>query len=209
MPTLSELGFAVDRICECIVTTYNEDGSPNAAPMGVRGFSEKELSMRIHTDHDTFANLLRMRACVVNIVHDPYLFLRTALLGKGKGGGEPEVSPGEVAATKAVDAPHLKAATAYVEAELISHEERTIEDKYGRNKVSNVRLKVRRITAKVKHPIAVNRGLSAAIELAIRLSRGEKDELDGYLGIMKKTLGANEFARIKDFLDDYLARSRF
>ncbi len=205
MATLSELGLAANRIAECIVTTYNEDGSPNAAPMGVRGLGEKELSMRIHTNHDTFKNLLRTKGCAINIVHDPYLFLRTALLGRGRGGEEPEVSPSEVAAAKTINAPYLRVASAYLEAELKGHEEHYIEDKYGGSRVSEARLRVRRVVTPVKHSLAVNRGLSAAIELAIKLSRGETDELDKYRGIMKKTLGTEEFSKIEKFLADYLS----
>ncbi len=55
---ISDMGFAPGRIVEAIVTTYNADKSPNAAPIGIHSISDDEISMNIHTKSDTFKNLV-------------------------------------------------------------------------------------------------------------------------------------------------------
>jgi hypothetical protein len=198
---ISELGFKKENIVECIVTTYNEDSSPNAAPMGVYTLDDSEVVMRIHTDSDTYSNLIRNKGCVINIIFDPYLFLKTALIGQGRGSQEREVGNNEIKRAKDVNAPFLCQAHAFIEAKLKDHKEYTKEDDYKISEVSVMRCKISRVVINKRHPVAVNRGLYAAIELAIRLSRGNKNNVERYLRIMRKTLSSEEYKRIEKFIE--------
>ena len=42
---LVDLGFSKGTIVETIVSTYNRDGKPNAAPMGVATIDDEHLSV--------------------------------------------------------------------------------------------------------------------------------------------------------------------
>lgn len=196
---IKDLGFVEGRIVETIVTTYNPDSSPNAAPIGVHTISDAEISMNIHTTSDTFKNVIRTGGCAINVVFDPYLFIKTCLLGSGKAGLENEISLTEVRPAKSIDAPLLKEASAWIEAELQSHNEHMKKDHHKETEFSTVKCQVVEFTINKKYPIAVTRGLFAAIELAIAISRGKKAD-EHYLKIMEKTLTPEEYKKIREFL---------
>lgn len=196
---ISDLGFKKGNIVECIVTTYNKDGSANAAPMGVYALSEAEVMMKIHAESDTYSNLLRNKECVINLVFDPHLFLKTALTGRAKGGSEPEV--GENEAKKAsTNAPFLKVAHAFIEARLKEHKEYVKKDEYKKSRVCAARCEVLRVVVNKRYPAAVNRGLFAAVELAIMLSRERKEDMQHCMKIMRKSLSYGEYKKIKELL---------
>ena len=187
------------RIVETVVTTYNPDDSPNAAPIGVHTISDTEISMNIHTTSDTFKNIVRTGGCVINVVFDPYLFIKTCLLGSGKAGTENEVSRTEVRPAKNVNAPLLRDANAWIEAELQSHNEHMRKACNKGTEFSTVNCRVVEFTVNKRYPIAVTRGLFAAIELAIAVSRGKKAD-ERYLKIMEKTLTPEEYKKIMEIL---------
>ncbi|MFH1774012.1 MAG: DUF447 domain-containing protein [Methanobacteriota archaeon] len=197
--SLFDLGFRKGGIAECIVTTYNEDGSPNAAPMGVYALSEKEVIMKIHVESDTCSNLLRNKCCVINLIFDPYLFLKTALIGRAKGCKEPEVGKNEIKKAN-VNAPFLKDAHAFIEAKLKEHRKYVKKDEYKKSKFCAARCEVSRVVVNRRYPVAVNRGLFAAVELAIALSRERKEDLRRCTRIMRKSLSPEEYRKIKKLL---------
>ncbi|MFQ6135748.1 MAG: DUF447 domain-containing protein [Candidatus Hydrothermarchaeales archaeon] len=200
---MERLGFMEGTISECIVTTYNEDGSPNAAPMGILR-EGKFVVMKIHTFSDTYRNLLREKACILNILFDSVLFLKSAIMGQGKGERELEVGLEEVRNAEHVKAPYITNANAYIELLLSSHKELEKRDRYGRARISLVKCEIKSINVIKKHPVVINRGLYAAIELAILLSRGERKEARRYLEIMQKTLDKGEYNRIEKLLEGRL-----
>jgi hypothetical protein len=193
------MGFTPGRIVESIVTTYNTDGSPNAAPIGVHTQSDAEISMNIHATTDTLKNLMRAGGCVVNVVFDPYLFVKTCLVGSGKRESENEITTEDVIPANNVDAPVLKYANAWLEVEMLSHNEHTKKDRHGEMEFSKVLCKVVNFNINKKYPVAVNRGLFAAIETAIAVSRGRKPD-ERHLEIMEKTLTSKEYRRIRELL---------
>lgn len=193
------MGFTPGRIIESIVTTYNEDKSPNAAPIGIYPISNNEIEMNIHTTTDTLSNLLRTGGCVVNVVFDPLLFLKCALLGSGKGEAENEVAPSDVQPADNVDAPVLKDANAWIELKMQTHEEKIIKDRHGETEFSRVVCRVVNINVNKKYPIAINRGLFAAIEVAVAKSRGMEPQ-ERHLEIMERTLAPEEYKKIMELL---------
>lgn len=196
---MEELGFKRGRIVEAIVTTYNRDGSPNAAPMGVYSSTRGGLVLKIHRRSDTCSNILRTMGCVVNLVYDPLLFLRSALAAKG----EPEVTEEDTEKAKTVNAPFLKDSHAYLEVGVLGFSRYTKRDAYGESEVYMFKCRARRTVVLRAHPIGLNRGVAAAIELAIKLSRGSR-EIGEHLRIMRRTLSAREYAEIVSYLDQRL-----
>lgn len=201
---IDKLGFKKGSIVETIVTTYNEDRSPNAAPMGVYASREEEILLKVHLGCDTYSNILRNKGCVVNLIFDPLLFLRTTLLGRGKGGAEPELKESEVGKARTVDAPFIKSSHAYLEAQLKSHRAHRKTDDHRVSRVSRIRCAVARVSVQKEHPIGFNRGLGAAVELAIKLSRNQKEGCEEYLGIMKRTMAKKDYDKIHAFLIPYI-----
>lgn len=190
---ISKLGFKKGRILECIVTTYNADGSPNAAPMGVRALGEKDVLMKIYADTRTYANVIRNECCAINISYDPLLFLKTAVKAE-----KPKVMGSDVSRSR-VNAPFLNDAHAFIEARLKRHREAVRRDKYKKSTLSIMRFAAVRVRIIKKHPFGINRGLCAAVEAAIALSRGAGIEKK-HMEIMRRTMSKGEYRKISEFL---------
>lgn len=200
---LLDIGIKKGVLCELIVTTYHEDGSPNAAPMGVRGIDGHRFKIAVHTDTDTYENLMRERCCALNITYDPLVFLRCALQGHKRGSSEIESVSVETSGDGKV--PYLSGAQAYVESFLEKVELSDMVDTRGSAKVAKTVFKVGKIKLLKPYPIAPNRGFFAGVELAIALTRGLRGEVDNLLGIMSKTLCKEDFHAVERFVNDYLS----
>jgi hypothetical protein len=116
MNSLANLGFLENIILETIVSTYNANGEPNAAPMGVKTEDMKHLIIRPYTSSLTYANLQSKQCAVVNITSNPELYYRTTFK---------EVNPkGRIPSewfekAEKVDAPKLRVADAFIEVSVI------------------------------------------------------------------------------------------
>jgi hypothetical protein len=196
---IRRLGFKKGRIVEAVVTTYNRDTTPNAAPMGVFS-ADKTLVLKVHKSSDTCGNILRTGGCVVNLVYDPLLFLKSALTAKG----EPEVQLEDTGEAETVYAPFLKNSHAYLESKLLGTRRYLKRDRYGASEVFMFRFGVMKIEVLKKYPVGFNRGLAAAIELAINLSRGKKEGWEEQVRIMKRVLSTKEYREIISFLKQQL-----
>lgn len=71
---LSKLKMERGALYETIVTTVNEDGSGNAAPIGVLCRNEKEITLYLYEGSHTLNNILREGKFAVNILDDPCIF---------------------------------------------------------------------------------------------------------------------------------------
>ena len=71
---LASIGMEKGRQYETIITTKNEDGTKNAAPIGVICAGENKIINRIFKGILTLENIIREREFIVNITHDPELF---------------------------------------------------------------------------------------------------------------------------------------
>ena len=65
-------------ILETIVTTVDEDGTANCAPMGVE-WRDDAIVLKPFLETATYRNVLATRAAVVNIVDDVRVFARAAI----------------------------------------------------------------------------------------------------------------------------------
>ncbi|MBK5114190.1 MAG: DUF447 family protein [Candidatus Heimdallarchaeota archaeon] len=74
-----DLPFQTGIIYEAIVTTYNQQNQPNAAPMGFAIDKEKQVIIRPYKESDTYKNLQEQKECIINITSDPDLFVKSTL----------------------------------------------------------------------------------------------------------------------------------
>ncbi|GBE54309.1 hypothetical protein BMS3Bbin15_00461 [archaeon BMS3Bbin15] len=201
---IDQFGLIKGRIEETIVTTYNEDGSPNSAPMGVMSDGKEKIILRMYRSTDTLKNILREGCFVVNIISKPMLFLKAALLGRNKAGDEIEIT--EVGKSGVV-APYLREASAYVEVELVSYSFYTKVDEMGEGELCLIEGRVKQIRILRSFPEALNRGICVVIEMSIELSRGRYENVERYLKIVKKCLSGDEYREIYSFVERYIRNS--
>lgn len=77
---LALIGMEKGRQYETIITTKNEDGTKNAAPIGVICAGKNIIITRIFKGSHTLDNMLREKEFIVNITHEPELYT-VSLLG--------------------------------------------------------------------------------------------------------------------------------
>lgn len=201
---MDQFGLIKGRIDETIVTTYNEDGSPNSAPMGVASDGKEKIILKVYRSTDTLRNILREGCFVVNVISKPMLFLKAALLGRNKAGDEIEITEVNKSGVKA---PYLRDASAYVEVELVSYSFYTKVDERGEGELCLIEGRVRQIKILRSFPEALNRGTCAVIEMSIELSRGRYENVERYLKTAKKCLSGDEYREIYFFVEPYIRNS--
>ena len=163
MNNLTELGFSKGTIVETIVTTYNMDGQPNAAPMGATVTNPQRIALRIYTSSLTYKNLQSKRCAVINVTTDPEIFYKTAFKEASVEGIVPQKF---FEKAETVDAPKLRSADAHVEvtvADIIPLDAERVE----------VTCQVELVQALSVLPKAYCRALFATIEAIIHATRVE------------------------------------
>jgi hypothetical protein len=76
---LSSIGMEKGLLYETIVTTVNEDGTSNAAPIGVICKDKKEVVIHLHHGSRTVRNVKRNHIFIVNILKNPMVFVESTL----------------------------------------------------------------------------------------------------------------------------------
>lgn len=81
MGRISMKGLPLEKgiIYETIVSTFDEKGKPNAAPMGISIDSNGDLILRAFFQTDTYQNMHQSKICVINFTCNPELFVICAL----------------------------------------------------------------------------------------------------------------------------------
>jgi hypothetical protein len=110
--SLDDLGFHKGAIGETIVSTYDADGQPNAAPMGIVMKSNEQIIIRPFISSSTYKNIQTKKCAVVNVTSNPELFYLTAFKEANPDG---KLSPDLFEKAETVNAPRLRAADATVE----------------------------------------------------------------------------------------------
>ena len=116
MNNLASLGFLKNAIMETIVSTYNANGQPTAAPMGMKTEDIKHIVIRPYTSTLTYTNLQSKRCAVINVTSNPELYYRTAFK---EANPEGKIPPGWFEKAETVDAPRLQMADAFVEVSVV------------------------------------------------------------------------------------------
>jgi hypothetical protein len=112
MTKFTDLGFMKGTICETIVSTYNTDGTPNAAPMGTIIEDEQNISLNIYNSSSTNSNLNDKRCAVINLTSNVEFFYKTAFKETNPHGKLPQEW---FAKTETINAPKLQLADAAIE----------------------------------------------------------------------------------------------
>ncbi len=142
---------------EIVLSTYNNDGSPNAAPMGIRFVGEKRIQVNLFRGSSTLNNVLTRRCAVANLTSDPVLFYRLTFKRKGW------LEDCTFLRAKLVNAPLLKDSDAHIEMNLI----RGIP---SRDTVL-AEFRVKRVQWNYVAPLFYSRGAHALIEATIHATR--------------------------------------
>jgi hypothetical protein len=161
MTTLTDLGFSKDAIVETVVSTYDVEGQPNAAPMGATMEGYGRVVFRIYTSSLTYKNLKAKRCAVVNVTSDAEVFYRTAFKEANPNGGLP-LEWFERAET--VDAPRLRTSDAHVEVAVVE------EAPFDAERV-DILCEVKLVKALTVLPKAYCRALCATIEAIVHATR--------------------------------------
>jgi hypothetical protein len=161
MVKLSDLGFLKGIIAETILSTYNADGTPNAAPIGVTMIDDDHLSINFFNSSRTLSNVKAKRCAVVNVTGNIEVYYETAFK---------EVNPESALPqewfekAQIIDAPKLSGADATVEVSMY-HLEALSQEK------ARVLFKVRSLQASQTYPQVYSRGFGAALEAIVHATR--------------------------------------
>lgn len=162
---LSLIGMEKGRQYETIITTRNDDGSKNAAPIGVICAGNDKIINRIFKGSRTLENIMREREFTVNITHDPELFTTPII------GNLPQDSFNEDYSLKSIEA--------YFKCEVISLTEAIKQSDPIKKKDEAIVIKSRvselTINRKTK---ALNRGFGYVVESLDNLTRFDKADSD-------------------------------
>jgi len=79
MLNLYSLGMKTGLLYETIITTINQDGRPNAAPMGVICKGSDSFVLHLHEGSNTIHNIKRDKTFYVNLLRDPLTFVQCTI----------------------------------------------------------------------------------------------------------------------------------
>jgi len=181
MVKLAELGFSKNVITETIVTTYNVDGQPNAAPMGVIMDNARNIVIRPYTVTQTSKNLQSKKCAVINVTSNPELFYRTAFKEVNPKGKMPQ---DWFQRAETVDSARMRDADAFIEVVVKEI------NAFGTQRI-NASCQVKLIKAPKVFPKVYCRALYAVIEAIVHATRVEiliadEHEQEYVQGLLKK-----------------------
>ena len=76
---LESIGMEKGLLYETVVTTVNNDGRANAAPIGVICKDKNEVVLYLHHGSATVSNIKNTASFIVNILKDPMIFVESTL----------------------------------------------------------------------------------------------------------------------------------
>jgi hypothetical protein len=158
---LIDLGFSKGIIAETIVSTYNIDGEPDAAPMGVIMEDEQHLIIKLFNSSTTCSNIKANRCAVVNLTSNIEVFYKTAFKEANIDGKLPQEWFEQA---KAVNAPKLRFADASID---VSVSDLKLIGTLKTRVVCNVEL----VQAALKFPQVYCRAMDATLEAIIHATR--------------------------------------
>ena len=160
---LAKIGFVRNGIVETIVSTFDKNRNPIAAPMGVSSEDEKHFTLSVYKTTKTYMNLKEKKCGVVNITSDPILFHRTVFKDVNPGNKLPK--DWFTHASK-VDAPYLRNTDAFIEFK--------VTNLTGSGEKAKILCRVQKIAKSKKNSLQVyHRAKSAVIESIIHATRIE------------------------------------
>ena len=153
-----KLNLKPDYTYETILTTYFEDKTPNAAPMGIIFIDEKVVEISPFLSTQTYKNIERDGCAVINFIHDLKIFFTCTFNVK-----KPKLPLNFFEKSLKVNAPRLKSALAHIEVET-----REIKKNIDRSKIIG-----EIITWDIENVpfLPLNRGYNLVLESIIHTTR--------------------------------------
>jgi len=161
MTKLTDLGFLKGIIAECIVSTYNIGGKPNAAPIGVIMEDEQHLIINLFNSSTTYSNIKINRCAIVNLTSNIEVFYKTAFKEANIDAKLPQEW---FEHAKAVNSPKLRLADATIDVSVNDMIRIGIEE-------TRVILEVKKVEATRRYPQVHCRAMDATIEAIIHATR--------------------------------------
>jgi uncharacterized protein len=180
---ITDLGFSKGIIFETIVSTFNESGTPNAAPMGVITEDDQTLSLNMFNSSQTIHNIKASGCAVINLTSDITIFYRSTFKEVNPDGKLP-LEWFEKA--ESVNAPKLRWADATLDVSV------THIQLVGRDK-SKLQCEVEKVTATKQYPQPICRAMALTLEAIIHASRikafavdsSKQEEVHKLLGLIE------------------------
>jgi uncharacterized protein len=119
MAKLTDLGFSKGVIFETILSTFNPNGTPNVAPMGVIMIDPKTIGLTLFNSSLTSRNLGAKRCAVINLTSDIDVFYKAVFKEANPDGKLPQEW---FEKAEAVNAPKLRLAEATIDVTLVNME---------------------------------------------------------------------------------------
>ena len=155
---LSLIGMEKGRQYETVITTENCEKIKNAAPIGVLCSGPDMILNRIFKGSHTLENIISQRKFIVNITHDPEIFMLSTI--------------GNLSEDYFNEDNSLKCAEAYFKCEVISLSEAVKQSDPIRKKEEAIVIKSKVTDLTINQPTrAINRGFSYVIESLSNLTR--------------------------------------
>jgi hypothetical protein len=161
MVKLADLGFCKGVIYETILSTYNQNGSPNAAPMGVTMQSEQQVALNIFNSSSTLKNLQANKSAVINLTSNIDAIYKSAFK---EANINAELPQEWFESAETVNAPKLKFADATIE---IAIDRLTPID----SQKTKATCSVKQIKAAKTYPQTYCRAMPAVVEAIIHATR--------------------------------------
>ena len=155
---LSLIGMEKGRQYETVITTENCEKIKNAAPIGVLCSGPDMILNRIFKGSHTLENIISQRKFIVNITHDPEIFMLSTI--------------GNLSEDYFNEDNSLKCAEAYFKCEVISLSEAVKQSDPIRKKKKAIVIKSKVTDLTINQPTrAMNRGFSYVIESLSNFTR--------------------------------------
>ncbi len=161
MAKLTDLGFLKNMIFEAIVSTYNQDGSPNAAPMGTIMQNQNTISLNIFNSSKTNHNLRTNKCAVINYTNNIEIFYKTTFKETNPTGKLPDEW---FEKAKTVNAPKLQASDATIDVSVASMESIVAEK-------TNFTCSILKINVEKMYPQIHCRAMAMTLEAIIHATR--------------------------------------
>lgn len=179
---LSNIGMESGQQYETIITTIDENGSKNAAPIGVICRDKNEVMCRIFEGSTTLDNIVSQKEFIVNITMDSILFTFSTIVN----------IPEDLFTQSNFDPPSLKDADAYFKCNVTTVKEAVKKNDPVRNsEIKIIIADVEEIILNNKCAKAPNRGFYSLIESLVNFTRIDlvvDEQKDYFLERFKESL---------------------
>ena len=189
---LSTIGMKKGKQYETIVSTQNSQNVKNAAPIGILCSGDDTVVCRIFKGRKTLDNILSQKEFIVNITHDPELFMLSTI------GNLPEDYFNENGSIKNVDA--------YFKCEAVSFKEAVKQSDPIRKKGEAIVIKSTVTELIINHDVkALNRGFGYVVETLTNFTRFDLVDDKQKEEYLKKFREANRVVRKIGYPEDIQA----